>query len=55
MCCDVVKQPSTTVGKRWWDTMIRVNNTKVVVTGLADISVQDAVVAGSQVFGSWVI
>jgi hypothetical protein len=35
--------------------MISVNNTMVVVTGLADIAVQDAVVAGSQVFGAGLV
>ena len=54
MCGDVVKQPVTTVGKRWWDTMIRVNNTMVDGTDLADITVQDVVVAGSQIFGAGV-
>jgi hypothetical protein len=52
MCCDVVKQAATTVGKRGWDIMIPVNNTMVVVTDLAEIAVQDAVVVGNQIFGA---
>jgi hypothetical protein len=52
MCGDVIKQQATTVGKRWWEIMIPVNNTMVVVTGLAEIAVQDAEVVGSQIFGA---
>ena len=32
--------------------MIPVNNTMVVVTDLAEIAVQDAVVVGNQIFGA---